>query len=181
MTETILDPRGPGLMVVTSSAPPASPIYLAAGTSTIWPVANLVMYYPISIDSPIAVAKMGWVNGTTVSATYHIDAGIYSDTPSGPGTKLASTTSTAQGTASVMQTAAVSYTLSAPARYYLAMTVDNILSTIWMRAAQGLGTCASMGICEETTGGFGLPSTATPILAAHEVFNQVIVSGASVI
>lgn len=180
MAETVLPVYGGyGFLTMDNNMAPSLPDWLSMVTSTAWPVANLVMYYPFSIDRPLTVSKMGWQNGATVSASYHLDVGFYNEA----GSKLVSTGSIAQGTLSTIQLAATTatYTLNGPGRYYYAITGDNVLLTVLMRAAQGIGTCAAWGIMEETTGGFGLPATWTPVVAAHETWTWVMAGGGALL
>jgi hypothetical protein len=126
----------------------------ALGTSA-WPATRQIYYIPFAISEPFTIVKIFWINGTTSSG--NVDAGVYDFA----GTRLLNTGSTAQGTVSVVQEVDVTdTTLPGPARYYLALTLDNTTGTI-QRTTCPAGFMGGIGVLTETTGSFGLPSTAT--------------------
>lgn len=130
--------------------------------ATTW-IANLVAYMPLSLPFAYPLARFFWLNGS-VNTTTNVDCGIYSL----GGQKLASTGTTVMGTVSVIQYAVPTATMIlAPGMYYLAWTCDNTTT----RAACPAGGTALQGeltgLLQETTGGFGLPATMTPVAWAQ--------------
>jgi hypothetical protein len=114
---------------------------LATPASAAWPSANLGIAIPFRVTTPIKFSNAFWHNGTTVSASYHIDVGIYS----ADGTKLGSIGSTAQGTASIIQTVALT-TEIAPGQFYMAMSCDNASATFWKSTGITLNVCRALGM-----------------------------------
>lgn len=125
-------------------------------------IANLVVYMPFSLPFPYPVQRLFWLNGSTVTTT-NVDCGIYSP----GGQKLLSSGSTAMGSASVLQYVALGTPfLLSPGQYYIAWTCDN--TTARGQAVSGTADAGRMlGMLQETTGGFGLPATMTPIAWAN--------------
>ena len=127
-----------------------------------WPSANLAIYVPVVIPRPVVVLKMGWINGVTASG--NIDVGIYDVT----GAKVVTAGSTAQGTTSVAQLVnTTDVQLVGPARYYLAMSMDNTTGTVGRNTLPVSGT-AMRGIgCAQEASAFALPATATLAVMAN--------------
>lgn len=72
-------------------------------TSTGWPNGNLGFYFPFYVPTTCVARRMWWVNGSTVSTAYMIEAGIYTDAGGKPGARLATTGSIPQGTTTQIQ------------------------------------------------------------------------------
>lgn len=122
-------------------------------------VANLVCYTPLALPFPYPLQRFWWYNGGTITTT-NVDCGIYSV----GGVKLASTGSTVMvGGTSIQYAAPTSTMILTAGSYYLAWTCDNTTQRAEapnpITAVQG----GMMGLLEETTGGFGLPATMTPV------------------
>lgn len=124
--------------------------------------ANLVCYIPFVLPFAYPLKRFFWLNGSTITTT-NVDCGIYS----AGGAKLASTGSVAMsGVASVQYAAPTATMILAPELYYLAWTCDNTTN----RASAQAGTAVQgelAGLLQETTGGFGLPATMTPVAWAQ--------------
>lgn len=105
----------------TTCAQLASP----AHSSTAWPAANQAIYIPVSIPFYFPVARVFWVNGSTV--TGNKDFGIYT----WDGAKIYSTGSTAESGASAVQYVSVSGGLVlAPGSYFFGISCSGP-PTIW--------------------------------------------------
>lgn len=129
--------------------------------ATTW-IANMVAYIPFSLPFPYPLKRFFWLNGST-NTTTNVDMGIYTR----GGQKLASTGTTVMGTVSILQFAAPTATMIlAPGMYYLAWTCDNTTSRANCQAATAVQG-KLIGLVQETTGGFGLPATMTPVTWAN--------------
>lgn len=123
-------------------------------------VANLVSYCPIWLPVAYPVKRIVMVNGTTVTST-HVDFGIMG----ADGTRIYNTGSTVM-TANVQYiTPAADFILS-PGMYYFAWTCDGTTSR-GRTFGGSANTSRIMGLCEETTGTFGIPATMTPVAFAR--------------
>lgn len=142
-------------------------------TSAAWPLAKLVAYYPFSIAMPFTVKLIYWENGTTPVG--NIEVGVYDEA----GNRKITSTSTAAGTTAAIQTVTpTAVTLNGPARYYYAVTCDNVGGsyTLAMAASASVaGTTASLGVMTETTSVFGLtnPWGSLSMLTAYEISPNV--------
>lgn len=124
--------------------------------------ANRAVYTPIFIPTVCVATRMWWANGSTVSASYNVDAGIYLDSGFKPGTKLISTGSTAQGTASEVQFADITDTTLTPGRYWLGFTCSSTSATFF-RASANWGAGADAYFRFEEASALPLPASATPV------------------
>lgn len=135
-------------------------------TSTAWPAAKVVVYYPISIAMPFLVKLIYWQNGTTPSG--NIEVGVYDEA----GNRKGTSGSTAAGTTVQVQTVTPTpFLLNGPARYYIAVTCDGTGYTICeSTTVPSAGICAALGVMTETTGSFGLtnPWGSVALLTATE-------------
>ena len=76
----------------------------SAPASATYESSNAGVWFPLRVPSYVVAKRMWWANGSTVSATYNVEAGIYANTGGGkPGAKLATTELVLQGTASQVQ------------------------------------------------------------------------------
>jgi hypothetical protein len=133
----------------------------AAPASGAFPSANTAYYTPLYVPQVAPVRRLFWVNGSTVSESYNVDVGIYSDAGGKPGTRLVSSGSTAQGTASVAQFVDVADIALAPGLYWLAITCSSTLATFF-RTTTGTGALDTIFGFEEASA-LPLPATATPV------------------
>jgi len=140
----------------------------AAGQAALPPavrtwVANLVSYAPVIVPYPYPVKRVFWVNGSTITTT-NVDFGIYT----WDGTRIYNTGSTAMSGASAVQyvTPGTDFILS-PARYYFAWTCNGTTSRGYAGGSTSANAPRLAGMLEETTGGFGLPATMTPVAYAR--------------
>jgi hypothetical protein len=122
--------------------------------------ANAAVYMPLLLPFGLVVRRLWWVNGSTVSASYSIDCGIYADAGGIPGSKLISTGSTAQGTASEVQLVDVADTSLAPGRYWMAIACSSASATL-LRSLSNSAWDAVLRF--EETSALPLPATATPV------------------
>lgn len=135
---------------------------LSPGSSA-FPSANLALFMPLFLPSPYVMRRIGWQNGTTVAATNHIDIGIYTD----GGTKIYSTGSTVQGSASALQSVALATPMTLPAGvYYWGFQCDTAVATFQRYAVSVIGG-RLMGYLQQAVGSFGLPSVMTPVAYAQ--------------
>lgn len=134
-----------------------SNVTLGANQATTW-VANLVQYNPVALPWDYPVNRVWWMCGSTTT-TSNVDFGIYTF----DGTRIYNTGSTPEGTANTATyvTPGTPFVLSA-GLYYFAWTCDNTTNRAQTHAGAVIGS-SLMGLLEETTGGFGLPATMTPV------------------
>lgn len=128
---------------------------LAAGA---WPSANLALFIPVVFPPcPLSTGlwplrSISWQPGT---ASGNIDAGLYDSA----GNRLYSSGSTAQSSASPLQT--VSPTLNVTGGlYYVAMAADNVTGTLTASTTVSATTLRLCGAFSQASA-FPLPSTIT--------------------
>lgn len=100
-----------------SSVSVLAPMNPTAPVSTAWPSANLAIFIPFCLGSPVTVCKLAAGAGTT--ATGNFDVGIYDSA----GNKIVSSGATAKGS-SVEHIIDIADTRIGPGVYYLAMSAD---------------------------------------------------------
>lgn len=124
----------------------------AAPAGAAWPLANLAIGVPFEVTEQCIAYEVFWATGTGTGG--NADVGIY-DTA---GNRLASTGTTARGSASSwVNTNWTDYTLEV-GQYYLAMAANGVETYVsWAPAAGG---CESMGVVEATSS-FVLPNPIT--------------------
>jgi len=132
--------------------------------SITWPVANTAFYVPVWLQWPYTVARVFWINGTSVTSA-NADFGIYN----ADGTLIYSTGSTAMTPVSAVQYSNPSpdFILS-PGRYYFALACSSATAN---RGGQGSvsGTTARLrmsGILQQASA-LPLPATMTPSAVAN--------------
>jgi len=119
-------------------------------TTVAWPLSNVALYVPFTLDQPWTVRAVFWSSGT---GTGNIDIGAYDSA----GTRLFSLGSTAKSTVFSSASLGSAYTFAA-GLYYMAMAHDGMSN--FTGAAPAAGLLEAMGVCEQTSA-FALPSTAT--------------------
>jgi hypothetical protein len=127
--------------------------------SAVFEAANDAVYAALLLPAACVVRRLWWANGATVSASYNVDVGIYAASAYGPGARLVSTGSTAQGTASEVQFVNVTDTALAPGLYWLALACSSASATFFRSAVTGRD--ASFRFSEASA--LPLPATATPV------------------
>lgn len=132
-----------------------------AAASAVFPVAKRVVYVPVYLGQAMTLTKIWWLNGATVG-TNNVDCGIYNAAAGLPTSKVIASGSTLSANANVVQSVDVADTFLAPGMYFLAITLDGTTATLY-RTNPNLPFEKVFGMCQETTGSFGLPTTATPI------------------
>jgi hypothetical protein len=141
-------------------------IAASAPASAVWATAKRVIYIPIFLPFPVTTTSFWWMNGVTVG-TDSFDCGIYSAVGGLPVTKLASSGSTLSAGASVVQSVAVAVSLGAGS-YFLAISCSGTTATLYqVSGGVAFPDLKTTGICEEITGSFGLPTTATPVVVSQ--------------
>lgn len=130
------------------------------------PVANRVIYIPVVLPVPIVAKRLFHLNTGTISG--NIDVGVYNDALA----KVVSSGSTLMAGTGVLQFFNITDTSLPSGRYYFAVTVDNTLAR-FNGPTLVAGQPGMMGIFMETTVGFGLPATATPVTGAAAAFTIV--------
>lgn len=135
-----------------------------APASTAWNITKGVIYVPVYLDQSMTALKLWWANGATVG-TNNVDCGIYSSSGFLPASRLINTGSTLSAGANVVQSVDITDTfLAGPGLYFLALTLDGVTATVMRISTGGAVNHKILGICVETTGAFGLPATATPVV-----------------
>ena len=139
--------------------------------------ANRAVYYPVVVPGTCAIRRVWWANGSSVSASYNVDVGVYADTGAfRPGARLVSSGSTAQGTASQIQFVDVTDTSLGPGRYWIAIACSSTSSTFF-RSNLTSGVYGSVLRLREN-GALPLPSTATPdALTVDDLEQQIYLFG----
>ena len=135
----------------------------ASSTSTTWPSANLALFYPFRIFTPIIVTLLYTYNGSVASG--NLDVGIYDM----DGNQIVSSGSTAQTGTSTIQELNISDTPLNPGKFYLAMAMDNTTGTITRYAGPSNSELTYLGIAQQASA-FPLPATATPTTASVSNF-----------
>lgn len=180
MTETTL-PRAYGQGNTVCSMWKEGPIAdffsvtaVGPNSSAAWPLAKLVLYYPISLSQGMTVNRMAWINGTVVDAAGHVQVGVYDESFALVGSSASTTPS---GTSAYQVVTPTAFGLKGGNRYYLAITSDSTTQTFAMLSLATIaGVSAGLGIMSETTGSFGLPGTATPTVPTSEYQTWVFAS-----
>ena len=131
-----------------------APLTTASGGAA-WPSANLALYFPFRIGSPMLVTRL-WFAG---NGTGNADVGIFDMTS---GTKLVSTGAIANSAALVLTD--VTDMLLLPGFYWCGMSLSSTSQII--AAAPAIGTLRAQGVCQEASA-HPLPATATPITIAY--------------
>jgi len=143
-------------LISTASPESLGPEIAAFGLTnagTTWPSANLAIYIPFVLQSPITVVKMFVLNDDAVSG--NIDVGIYNT----DGTRLVSSGSTTHADTNAMQVFDVTDTTLAAGYYFFACALDNTTGKL-SRWPVPSDRERAMGIHVQTSA-FALPSTAT--------------------
>lgn len=138
---------------------------MSTPSSAVFESANRAVYIPLRITAVCVVRRLWWANGSTVSASYNVDVGIYADAGYKPGAKLIATGSTAQGTATEVQFVDVTDTTLAPGRYWLAIACSSASAT-FLRATVGASGYMDAAWRFEEASALPLPATATPVEAS---------------
>jgi hypothetical protein len=131
--------------------------------SSTYESANRAVYWPLIIPAVCVVRRLWWANGSSVSASYNIDVGVYTSSNYGPGEKLVSSGSTAQGTATQVQFVDVTDTTVAPGLYWLAISVSSASATIMRISLLGGAGHGDAAVRFEEASALPLPATATPV------------------
>lgn len=143
----------------------------SAPASLTYESANNGAYFPILVPGPCIIRRLWWANGSTVSASYNVDVGIYADGGYKPGAKIISTGSTAQGTATEVQFVDVTDTTLAPGLYWLAIACSSTSATFF-----GVATNTVYNAVTRFTQATALPLPATATVA-EAATNQVYLFG----
>lgn len=133
----------------------------AATASAAWPLSNLSILVPFSMQSARTVVEVAWMNGTGTLG--NADIGIYA---SDGATLLASLGSTAKGTASVVVTSTTWTDYALPAGdYYMALACDDGTKTFTSNATTA-ALLSAMGVLEATSN-FPLATGITPVITTR--------------
>lgn len=121
--------------------------------SATWPVANVALYMPITLQTP-AIAYQLWVwNGATTSGNF--DIGLFNES----GTKLVSSGATAQSGTSSIQLVDIADTLLPVGTTWIGLAFPNTTATV-LRINPPFRYTAPLGCYQQTTA-YPLPSPAT--------------------
>jgi len=132
--------------------------------STAWESANRAVYHPVIIPCTVVAKRLWWANGSTVSASYNLDVGLYRDAGYRPGAKIISSGSTAQGTASTIQFVDITDTALAPGIVWLALSCSSTSATVFRTSFSVVAR--TLHIKYQEASAVPLPTTATPAEAA---------------
>lgn len=129
-------------------------------------VANRGVWYPIWVPTICIARRMWWANGSTVNASYNVEAGLYLDGGHKPGAKLITTGSTAQGTLNEVQFVDITdTTLYGGHLYWLYMSCSTTSATFFRSTLNT--TFLPWGHFQQASIGPGsAPATATPAQGA---------------
>lgn len=129
----------------------------AQPSSTAWPSANLAIFCPIHVGSPVLVKQLFVLNGATASG--NIDVGLYAS----DGTRITSAGSTAQAGTSAIQAFNITDIQIGSGLYYIAVALDNNTGTVeghTFAITAGANALKTMGLAQQASA-FALPATAT--------------------
>lgn len=138
---------------------------LGTPASATWAANGRAFYFPLSIPSRCVAKRMWWANGATTTGGATIEAGLYQDAGSKPGSKLVSGSAT-QGTASQVQFVDITDTTLYPGLYWVALMSTITTNTTVFRVSFGAAGDAAR-FFEQTAN--PLPATATPVEAANSL------------
>jgi hypothetical protein len=137
-----------------------------AGSGT-YESANRGVWFPLLVPATCTVRRMWWANGATVNASNNIEAGIYSDDGlHKPSTKVITTGSVAQGTASQVQFADITDTILAPGVYWLYLSCSTTSATFFRSSVQSAIYAPLVKMEQGSIGPGSAPATATPAKAS---------------
>lgn len=146
----------------------------ATGVST---AANAVFYYPFLVYEPATAVKMSYIVGGVQNG--NCDLGIYDSSKN----KLVSSGTTAQGAINTLQELDITDTALTPGIYMMAITLSSATGTFFRSVPADELSQSSFPMLTETTGVFGLPTTAAwasstnatpPIVAMGVHFDTLI-------
>lgn len=127
--------------------------------------ANRGIWSPVLVPVQCTIRRFWWANGSSVSASYNIEAGIYTDDGHKPKTKIITTGSTAQGTATEVQFVDVTDTVLTPGMYWLYLSVSTTSATVFRVSVGGFIHQELVGFQQSSVGPGSAPATATPVQA----------------
>lgn len=141
-----------------------SDFYSGTPTSGTYTLANRAYYVPILVPAVCVARRVWWYNGATVSASYDLDCGIYTDAGYKPGTRLVSSGSTAQGTASVIQFVDITDTALSPGLYWIAIACSSASATLLRNIdVASIGPSGDAIPRFQQSTALPLPDSATPV------------------
>lgn len=129
------------------------PMLSGTGSSSAWPLTNLIIYIPVRIFRPVTVYQSIVGCGSTGGGSFH--NGLYDRF----GNRLL-TTGSVNRSASGEVITDVTDTFLLPGLYYLALQVNGTNNMI-MSSTETARAWRAMGCREEAAAGAGLPTTAT--------------------
>lgn len=141
----------------TAGSPPAS---------ATWESANRGVWNPVLVPVACVARRMWWANGSTVSASYNVEAGIYTSVDYLPSAKLVTTGSVAQGTASTIQFADITDTVLSPGMYWLYMSCSSASATFFRSSASTANWAKLIRFTQDSVGPGSAPTTATPVASS---------------
>jgi hypothetical protein len=128
---------------------------ISDATDIAYPSANLAIYIPFFLQTPMAIDRIFWGNGNVVSG--NIDVGVYDAAR----TKIVSTGSTAQAGTTDVQSVNITNVTIGTGLFFLAVAMDNITGKLMAtQMSGGLPFYKTLGIYQQAST-FPLPATAT--------------------
>lgn len=136
-----------------------------APSSSAWPLANLALFVPFTLNAPYPVRKLWWANGATANG--NVDCGLY--TPGGA--QIVSAGSTVQAGTNTIQsvTLATPRTL-APGSYVMALAASATTVTVFAWVSSLSAGVYKLSGWAEATASFALPDPAAPQTYASRNF-----------
>jgi hypothetical protein len=120
-----------------------------------YPSANLAIYIPFFLQTPMVIDRIFWGNGATLSG--NVDAGVYDAARK----KIVSTGSTAQASTTDAQSVNITNVTLGTGLFFLAIAMDNTAGTLMaVQMGAGLHFYKTLGIYQQASA-FPLPDTAT--------------------
>lgn len=122
--------------------------------SAVYPSANLAIYVPFNLVTPVLAKQIFWYNGATVSG--NVDVGIYDEKKR----KIISTGSTLQAGINSLQRIDITDTWLGTGLFFLAISMDNVTGTLFSNTSGNVMWWNILGVYQQATA-FPLPDPAT--------------------
>lgn len=132
----------------------ATNVSVSSLVSAVYPSANLAIYVPFSVMTPVLARQLFWYNGATASG--NVDVGIYDAKKR----KIVSSGSTAQAGVNAMQVVDITDTWIGAGLFFIAIAMDNVTGTLFAAASGNVLWQNVFGNYQQASA-FALPSTAT--------------------
>lgn len=135
---------------------------LTSSLSTTLSSSNIVLY-SVVVTEPYRVLRFWWQNGSTLNG--NVEVAVFTEN----GTRIATTGSTAQSGANVMQQVSADFTLGA-GRYWIGMASNSSTATFAGRTGGGLtalGARDGSGLAMHVTVGTAIPMPSSIVIGSN--------------